>query len=103
MPDYYTLQRGQASRPIWLLRASDLDAWRSGMAPSVAAWVRESGFAAEGQRLLLLPGPDGALVGAAYGLGALGDDAHAPGEYLEVDAISVQVRRAALLFHRLTH
>jgi glutamate carboxypeptidase len=37
------------------------------------------------------------------GLGGLGDDAHAPGEYLEVDAISVQVRRAALLFHRLTH
>ena len=36
------------------------------------------------------------------GLGALGDEAHAPGEYLEIDAMAVQVRRAALLFHRLT-
>lgn len=36
------------------------------------------------------------------GLGALGDEAHAPGEYLEVDSMAVQVRRAALLFHRLT-
>jgi glutamate carboxypeptidase len=35
------------------------------------------------------------------GLGALGDEAHAPGEYLEIDAMAVQVRRAALLFHRL--
>jgi glutamate carboxypeptidase len=35
------------------------------------------------------------------GLGALGEAAHAPGEYLEVDALAVQVRRAALLFHRL--
>jgi leucyl aminopeptidase len=73
MPDNYTLQRGQTSRPIWLLRASDLDAWRAGLAPSVATWVRESGFAAERRRLLLLPAPDGSLVGAAYGLGALGE------------------------------
>jgi glutamate carboxypeptidase len=36
------------------------------------------------------------------GLGALGDEAHAPGEYLEIDGMFVQVRRAALLFHRLT-
>jgi len=36
------------------------------------------------------------------GLGALGENAHAPGEYLEVDPLFVQVRRAALLFYRLT-
>lgn len=35
------------------------------------------------------------------GLGALGEQAHAPGEYLEIDALAVQTRRAALLFHRL--
>jgi glutamate carboxypeptidase len=35
------------------------------------------------------------------GLGALGDAAHAPGEYLEIEAMAMQVRRAALLFHRL--
>ncbi|MCM2312336.1 MAG: M20/M25/M40 family metallo-hydrolase [Steroidobacteraceae bacterium] len=36
------------------------------------------------------------------GLGALGEKAHAPGEYVEVDAMTVQIRRAALLIHRLT-
>ena len=37
-----------------------------------------------------------------HGLGALGGQPHAPGADLEVDSIAVQVRRAALLFHRLT-
>jgi len=36
------------------------------------------------------------------GLGALGDDAHAPGEYANIDALYLQIRRAALLFYRLT-
>lgn len=35
------------------------------------------------------------------GLGALGENSHAPGEFVEVDALFVQVRRAALLMHRL--
>jgi hypothetical protein len=35
------------------------------------------------------------------GLGAVGDKYHAPGEYLEIDQLSQQIRRAALLFHRL--
>jgi glutamate carboxypeptidase len=35
------------------------------------------------------------------GLGAVGDKDHAPGEYLEIDQLSQQIRRAALLFHRL--
>ena len=36
------------------------------------------------------------------GLGAQGDNDHAPGEFLEIDALPVQIRRAALLFYRLT-
>ena len=36
------------------------------------------------------------------GLGATGDNDHAPGEYLEIDSLPAQVRRAALLFYRLT-
>lgn len=35
------------------------------------------------------------------GLGALGGNSHAPGEFVEVDALFVQVRRTALLIHRL--
>ena len=36
------------------------------------------------------------------GLGALGDQEHAPGEYLELDALPLQVKRAALLIYRLS-
>ncbi len=36
------------------------------------------------------------------GLGAMGDKDHAPGEYLELDSLSLQIQRAALLVYRLT-
>ena len=36
------------------------------------------------------------------GLGAMGDDVHAPGEFAEIDALLTQTQRAALLFYRLT-
>ncbi|MCL4813502.1 MAG: M20 family peptidase, partial [Vicinamibacteraceae bacterium] len=35
------------------------------------------------------------------GLGAFGQNDHAPGEYLEVDALPMLTTRAALLMHRL--
>ena len=37
------------------------------------------------------------------GLGAVGDNDHAPGEYLELDTLALQIKRAALLLHRLSH
>jgi glutamate carboxypeptidase len=36
------------------------------------------------------------------GLGALGDNDHAPGEFVELDTLPVQVKRAAVLMYRLT-
>jgi glutamate carboxypeptidase len=36
------------------------------------------------------------------GLGAMGDKAHAPGEYLEVSSLRLLTQRAALLMYRLT-
>jgi glutamate carboxypeptidase len=36
------------------------------------------------------------------GLGAVGDNDHAPGEYLELDTLALQIKRAALLLHRLS-
>ena len=36
------------------------------------------------------------------GLGAFGDDDHAPGEFLELDTLPLQVKRAAVLMYRLT-
>ncbi len=37
------------------------------------------------------------------GLGAEGDNDHAPGEYAEIDSLRLQTQRAALLMYRLTH
>jgi glutamate carboxypeptidase len=42
----------------------------------------------------LLPGLDG--------LGATGKNAHAPGEYTDLDTLPRQIKRAALLIYRLT-
>jgi glutamate carboxypeptidase len=36
------------------------------------------------------------------GLGAMGDNDHAPGEYVDLDSLPLQVKRAALLMHRLS-
>jgi glutamate carboxypeptidase len=36
------------------------------------------------------------------GLGAMGENDHAPGEYIELDTLPMQVKRAALLMYRLT-
>lgn len=73
MRESFTVERGAASRPIWLVRQQDAEAWRGGLASSAAAWVREAGFAGERHRLLLIPGPAGNVLGAAFGLGALGE------------------------------
>ncbi|HEX9207775.1 MAG TPA: M20/M25/M40 family metallo-hydrolase [Steroidobacteraceae bacterium] len=37
------------------------------------------------------------------GLGADGDQEHAPGEYIDLDVLPLQTKRAALLMYRLTH
>jgi glutamate carboxypeptidase len=36
------------------------------------------------------------------GLGAVGDNEHAPGEMIDLDALPLQIKRAALLIYRLT-
>lgn len=43
----------------------------------------------------------GGRLACLDGLGPVGEGDHAPGEYLEIDSLQVQIRRAALLFHRL--
>ena len=44
---------------------------------------------------------DGRLA-CVDGLGAVGDNEHAPGEFIELDVLPMQVKRAALLMYRLT-
>jgi glutamate carboxypeptidase len=41
------------------------------------------------------------IVPGLDGLGALGENEHAPGEYLELDALPMLTKRTALLIHRL--
>jgi len=67
-----------AARPLWLVTERTLEAWRAGLEPAAARWVGESGFRGEAQRLLVLPGADGSVAGAALGLGAV-DTTDQPG------------------------
>ena len=62
--------------PVWLAGEQDADGWL-GELPAAAraaagAWARATGFRAERHRVLLLPRPDGGLLGAVLGLGRLG-------------------------------
>lgn len=42
------------------------------------------------------------LIPGLDGLGTTGGKAHAPGEFIELDSVSVQTKRAAMLIYRLT-
>lgn len=60
---------GTVSRPLHLVAPEALEDWRMGQPPAVAAWVASTRFAAGAGEVLLLPGPDGACSGAAFGVG----------------------------------
>jgi leucyl aminopeptidase len=71
MNEGVTAVREPSSRPIWLVTESSLESWRGGLPAVAGNWVRSAGFAAERHRVVLLPGPDGAVAGAALGLGGV--------------------------------
>ena len=58
-----------ASRPLWLVRPSGLEALLATLSAPQVAWLRSTGFKAAARKLALLPGPDGSLAGALLGLG----------------------------------
>ena len=58
------------SVPIWLLRESEVAAWRAAQPPAVSAWVEAHQFNGERHRVLVLPDPSGAVAGVLAGLGA---------------------------------
>lgn len=65
--------KSTASRPIHAVTPADLDA---GTLPAqVSAWAKQAGFKAESGALLLVPGADGALDSALFGLGTEPADA----------------------------
>ncbi len=57
--------------PLWLVTEATYGALLQSLPAPQAAWARAQGFAAERQRLLLLPAADGGIAGALWGLGAL--------------------------------
>ena len=59
--------------PLWLVRESDLPAWRGGLTAAQQRWVDLHGYTAERHRVLVLPGEGGELAGVALGVGKLGD------------------------------
>lgn len=59
--------------PLWLVRESDLGAWRNGLAPAQRRWVELNAFAAERNRVLAVPSETGELAGVVLGLGKLAD------------------------------
>ena len=58
-----------ASRAVWLVRPAALEALLATFSPAQAAWLRATGFKAAARKLALLPGPEGQLAGALFGLG----------------------------------
>jgi leucyl aminopeptidase len=62
------------SRPIWLVSEPGLAPWLEMQTPAVRSWAKAQGFAAEKQKLLLIPTASGdAIAGAAMGLGPVAD------------------------------
>ena len=59
----------QTARDLMVVSADALPDWLEGQPAAVTAWLRGSGFAAGLGELRLLPGPDGAVMGAVAGLG----------------------------------
>lgn len=59
---------GVVGRPVCALRPAALESWLATLPAAQAAFLREAGFAARPQELVLLPG-DGGVTGAVLGLG----------------------------------
>ncbi|WP_439816690.1 leucyl aminopeptidase family protein [Zavarzinia sp. CC-PAN008] len=59
---------GATSRPLWLVRPGEMEAWIASQPPAIARWVADATFKGEAARLLLLPG-EGGVSGAVLGLG----------------------------------
>jgi leucyl aminopeptidase len=58
-----------AARPLHILRVEDWSRWRAGQDGAIQRWLEDAGFDAALGALRLLPGADGAVIGAVFGLG----------------------------------
>ncbi|TJV05461.1 MAG: leucyl aminopeptidase family protein [Mesorhizobium sp.] len=67
MPVELVEKKLQGALPVHLVARDGLEA--AGLAPSMVAWARVNGFSGEAGRTLAVPGENGALAGAVFGLG----------------------------------
>ncbi|MCJ8517916.1 leucyl aminopeptidase [Pseudorhizobium tarimense] len=67
-----------ASLPVYAVTPADLE--RAAVEPAALAWAKAAGFSAEPGSLLLIPGKDGRLAGAFFGVDGEGEGAFAAGK-----------------------
>ncbi len=63
----------QGALPLYAVTPASLEEVLAGPLEKHARWLKASGFSAAPGKLQLLPGPDGAVAGAVFGLGANDD------------------------------
>ncbi|MEP9398046.1 leucyl aminopeptidase family protein [Mesorhizobium sp. KR2-14] len=71
MPLVVTDQKPKQSRPVHLIAKDGLDG--AGLDAAAVAWAKQNGFSGEAGRTLVLPGADGSVAGALFGLGNGGE------------------------------
>jgi len=67
MPVELVEKKSMAALPVHLVAGGGLEA--AGLAPATVAWAKANGFSGEAGRTLALPGENGALAGALFGIG----------------------------------
>ena len=70
--DALICHRNSFTLPLWLVRECDLGSFKAAH-PTWGSWLDQHGFSAERQRVLMIPGQTGEMVGAVAGLGPLSD------------------------------
>ena len=70
--DSLICHRNSFTLPLWLVRECDLASVKAAH-PTWGSWLDQHGFSAERQRVLMIPGQTGEMVGAVAGLGPLSD------------------------------
>lgn len=71
MPLALTDKKPKQSRPVHLIAKDGLEG--AGLDAAAVAWAKQNGFAGEAGRTLALPGADGSVAGALFGLGNGGE------------------------------
>ena len=69
MLEIFVTRKDVAAKPVWLVRARDIETWCASHPGAGAAWVETSGFKSEAGKVLLLPDGSGGMSGALLGLG----------------------------------